>query len=100
MAYSPLYSASGGLLGVNPDMDKKIYIMLMHPRAMFFEFLPMDKGIAYRKGQFSQLEWRTHITSEKTFYKTLSDTVSKDWKVYQVMIVRAKSLRSITLPAE
>jgi hypothetical protein len=38
--YSPLYAATEGLIGVNPNVMGKTYVL--HPGAMFFEFLPVD----------------------------------------------------------
>jgi hypothetical protein len=40
--YSPLYAATEGLIGVNPDMKEKTYVL--HPKAMFYEFLPIVKS--------------------------------------------------------
>jgi len=39
--YSPLYAATEGLIGVNPDMNKQTYVL--HPKAMFYEFLPIEE---------------------------------------------------------
>eukprot|EP00956_Cyclotella_meneghiniana_P044205 scaffold306998_cov96-Cyclotella_meneghiniana.AAC.1 len=38
--YSPLYAATEGLIGVNPNIDGKEYVL--HPEAMFYEFYPID----------------------------------------------------------
>ena len=135
--YSPLYAASEGLIGVNPNMKDKTYVL--NPNVMFFEFIPMDaegndimskdaatlqpktlfieqlevgkeyelivttltglyryelgdvircvgyKGkapiveFAYRKGQF--LNVCGERTSEESFYKALTKTVSEDWNL-------------------
>lgn len=37
--FSPLYAATEGLIGVNPDFHGKTFVL--SPRAMFFEFLPV-----------------------------------------------------------
>ena len=42
--YSPLYAASEGLIGVNPDIDAKTYIL--HPKSMFYEFTPIEDNEA------------------------------------------------------
>lgn len=38
--YSPLYAATEGLIGVNPNINGKEYVL--HPEAMFYEFYPID----------------------------------------------------------
>ena len=128
--YSPLYAATEGLIGVNPDINGKTFVL--HPEAMFYEFYDMDETnnddvidpqktlfieqlepgkeyeviitnltglyryrfgdvircvgyhheapiveVAYRKGQF--LNASGERTSEETFYKALSNTVTADW---------------------
>jgi len=40
--YSPLYAATEGLIGVNPDINGKTYVL--QPQAMFYEFYPIDKA--------------------------------------------------------
>jgi len=40
--FSPIYAATEGLIGVNTDMNGKTYVL--SPKAMFFEFLPMDES--------------------------------------------------------
>ena len=42
--YSPLYAASEGLIGVNPSIDEKTYIL--HPKSMFYEFIPVEENKA------------------------------------------------------
>ncbi|XP_013403628.1 GH3 domain-containing protein [Lingula anatina] len=39
--YSPLYAATEGLLGVNCDPWNKNRTYLLHPRSMFYEFIPI-----------------------------------------------------------
>uniref|UniRef100_A0A7S3Q709 GH3 auxin-responsive promoter n=1 Tax=Chaetoceros debilis TaxID=122233 RepID=A0A7S3Q709_9STRA len=144
--YSPLYAATEGLIGVNPHIHGKSYIL--HPEAIFYEFYPIEHDeasdnlddddddddadddvinpektlfieqlepgkeyeviitnltglyryrfgdvvrcvgykheapiveVAYRKGQF--LNASGERTSEETFYKALSNTVSKKWNL-------------------
>uniref|UniRef100_A0A7S4IET5 GH3 auxin-responsive promoter n=1 Tax=Odontella aurita TaxID=265563 RepID=A0A7S4IET5_9STRA len=38
--FSPLYAATEGLIGVNPHLNGKTFVL--NPRTMFFEFLPVD----------------------------------------------------------
>ena len=45
--YSPLYAASEGLIGVNPGIDEKTYIL--HPKSMFYEFIPIEEYAANDK---------------------------------------------------
>jgi hypothetical protein len=40
--YSPLYAATEGLVGVNPDVNKKTFVL--HPQGMFYEFFPIDES--------------------------------------------------------
>ncbi len=40
--YSPLYAATEGLIGVNPDINGKSFVL--HPEAMFYEFYPIDEA--------------------------------------------------------
>ncbi len=37
--YSPLYAATEGLIGVNPSIEGKTYVL--HPKTMFYEFIPI-----------------------------------------------------------
>ena len=39
--YSPIYAATEGLLGVNPDYSGKAFVL--HPLALFFEFIPIEE---------------------------------------------------------
>mmetsp|Transcript_12273 Transcript_12273/g.18821 ORF Transcript_12273/g.18821 Transcript_12273/m.18821 type:complete len:640 (-) Transcript_12273:51-1970(-) len=41
IVYSPLYAATEGLIGVNPDIHGKSFVL--HPNAMFYEFYPIDE---------------------------------------------------------
>jgi hypothetical protein len=38
--YSPLYAASEGLIGVNPNTKNKTFVL--NPNTMFFEFIPVE----------------------------------------------------------
>ena len=42
--YSPFYGATEGLIGVNlwPEEENPVYMLV--PRAMFFEFIPVDES--------------------------------------------------------
>jgi len=57
--YSPLYAATEGLLGVNPNIEGKTYIL--HPCSMFYEFYPIEKD----PGESSH---DNSIDSEKTLF--------------------------------
>jgi len=56
--YSPLYAATEGLIGVNPNIHGKTFVL--HPQAMFYEFYPIEASNGSDDGDA--------IDSEKTLF--------------------------------
>ena len=62
--YSPLYAATEGFIGVNiwPMEDQRRY--LLHPKAMFFEFIPIDDRYVLDQGVKRRCKWCYIATSQ------------------------------------
>jgi auxin responsive GH3 family protein len=77
--YSPIYAATEGLIGVNPDMNEKTYVL--HPKAMFYEFLPVDNSL-------SSYDDNESIDPEKTLFIEQLET----GKEYEIIITNLTGL--------